>query len=121
MLESAESERRLEWRERFDNTIKKLNVNEEERNELLEVLNQSLEDGCEDAEIEHDLNEKLKEIRERRIKAEGELVEDTEKENSDNKVGKGRHRGESASTSASVTINPNSINQIPDAPNFPNW
>ena len=59
MLESAECERRLEWETRFSDTVKKLNVSEEERNELLKVLNQSLEDGCEDAEIEHNLNEEL--------------------------------------------------------------
>lgn len=118
MIEQAECGRRLEWETRFAETIKKLNVNEQERNDLLKVLNQSLEDGCEDAEIEHNLNEKLKEVREKRLKAEGELAEDAEKENADNKAGKGNGR---ANANANVRIDASSINQIPEAPNFPNW
>lgn len=118
MLESAECERRLEWETRFSATIQKLNVNEEERNDLLKVLNQSLEDGCEDAEIEHNLNEKLKEVRERRLKAEGELADDAEKEGADNKAGKGKGGKE---ISVNARLDASSINQIPSAPDFPNW
>lgn len=120
MIEQAECGRRLEWETRFAETIKKLNVNEQERNDLLKVLNQSLEDGCEDAEIEHNLNGKLKEIRERRLKAEGELADDAEKESADNKAGKGRGRAK-ANANVAVRIDASSINAIPDAPNFPNW
>lgn len=120
MIEQAECGRRLEWETRFADTIKKLNVSEQERNDLLKVLNQSLEDGCEDAEIEHNLNKKLKEVREKRLKAEGELAEDAEKENADNKAGKGRGRA-NANGNVAVRIDASSINQIPNAPNFPNW
>ena len=121
LIEAAERQKREAWEKRFNDTIKKLNVNEEERNELLKVLNQSLEDGCEDAEIESNLNKRLREIRERRIKAEGELVKDTEKESADNKAGKKGNAGRGASANVGVRIDASSINQIPNAPNFPNW
>ena len=59
-------------------------------------------------------------MRERRLKAEGELADDAEKESADNKAGKGKSKA-NASANITARIDASSINQIPEAPNFPNW
>lgn len=76
-ISALESERQLEWQERI---YKKIKSDTELRGELINRLNELMEDGCEDEEIAHELNEKMREVRERRLKAEEDMAKDAEGE-----------------------------------------
>ncbi len=113
MLESAEAQRRLELESKLSELK---NVTDKEMVILKQELNRCLEDGCEDAEIEHDINKKLKELREKRLKVEGELVDDMGKD------GKGGRKSNNVVVQgASVRIDGDSIDRIINGGDFKQW
>ena len=120
-IAAIESERQLEWQEKIYKTIKN---DTEMRGELINRLNELMADGCEDEEIAHELNEKMREVRERRLKAEEDLAKDAEDE----------HKGEdrksskndvSAHSSMSVSLDDKSTTEgaskIDKKANFREW
>lgn len=103
-IAAIESERQLEWQEKI---YKKIKNDTELRGELINRLNELMADGCEDEEIAHELNEKMREVRERRLKAEEDLAKDAEDEQKgeDN----GRKSGKGGMT---VTLSSGGMNDI---------
>lgn len=86
-LEIAEEEtaRQLEWQNRIYEVAKKARI---ESGELINRLNELMEEGCEDEEIRHELNQKFAEIMERRNKAEETNAAAAEKDAKEKKGGK---------------------------------
>lgn len=106
-ISALESERQLEWQERI---FKKIKNDGEMCDELINRLNELMDDGCEDAEIAHELNEKMREVRERRLKAEEDLAKDAEDEHKGE--GEGGKPGKGGMT---VTLSSGGMNGVGDA------
>ena len=100
-IAELESARQLEWQNKIYEVAKKAKI---ESGELINRLNELMEDGCEDEEIRHELNQKFAEIMERRNKAEEEATAAAEKDAKDKKSGKSPGGG--TSTHVAVDIGP---------------
>lgn len=113
---AAENEMR---RDKFQEQIaKKKNLTDEEYNTLMKYLNELLEQTSDDEEVAHALSKKLKETREKLVESEEKL---TDVNNDNAKEGKKGNGGKGVNANMNVRLDTSSINQIPNAPDFPNW
>ena len=122
-IAAIESERQLEWQEKIYKTIKN---DTEMRGELINRLNELMADGCEDEEIAHELNEKMREVRERRLKAEEDLAKDAEDEHKGEDDGRKSSKDDiRAHSSMSVSLDDKSTTEgaskIDKKANFREW
>ena len=119
-LEIAELEtaRQLEWQNKIYEIAKKAKI---ESGSLINRLNELMEEGCEDEEIRHELNEAFAEIMERRNKAESDNADDAEKESKKRKKGKEDKGGIMASMSAHVENTKEQAQDVEQAANFKDW
>ncbi len=85
VIASIENQREMEWRRRIFEVARKADISSLE---LVNRLNELMEEGCEDEEIRHELNQKFAEIMERRNKAEETNAAAAEKDAKEKKGGK---------------------------------
>ena len=119
-MSDAARQRLERWENKLADALEKNHLTTEEYNTLMKELIPLLEETGEDEEVLSNLQKKLKEVREKLIDSEEELTDSNKEVAKDTKEGKRRGTGASAASNVSVNIDRNSINQIPDAPNFPN-
>lgn len=119
-LEIAELEtaRQLEWQNKIYEIAKKAKI---ESGSLINRLNELMEEGCEDEEIRHELNEAFAEIMKRRNAAESDNADDAEKESKRRKKGKEDKGGIMASMSAHVENTKEQAQDVEQAANFKEW
>ena len=120
-LEIAELEtaRQLEWQNKIYEIAKKAKI---ESGSLINRLNELMEEGCEDEEIRHELNEAFAEIMERRNKAESDNADDAEKESKRRKNGKKNNgNGATVAMTAHVSNTKEQAQDVEQAANFKDW